>query len=371
MNELLIILLKAIGGIIASYFVIRYFFKNSIISYIGILSIGGAIVTGILSKLDVLHYISPVTSLFLQVSNGIVIMYLISKIIKKPIQDISNQLEQLSNNNLEYKSKPENFGKYELLKLNISINKIRENLKNIITDIKQNSSNMFDVSKQLTTASKTISQNANTQAATTEEIASSMEEMLATISLNTRNAEITGETTQNTANEMNKSSEIFAKTIKSVTEINEKIDLITEIALKINILSLNAAIEAARAGKYGRGFAVVALEVKKLAEKTRIASDEISEISKTGKDISKIADEKLSKIIPEISKSSKLVNNIVNASKEQQAGVENINNSIIRLTEISNKNSFSAENMSSSAYKLTNYAKKLDDLISVFDITLR
>jgi len=246
--------------------------------------------------------------------------------------------------------------------------KQKNTLLKMAEGIKEISENIYKASEQLSSTSQIISQNANEQAATTEEISSSMEQMLATISSNTQNAEITGKTSEKSANEMQQSNEIFIKTIKSVSEISEKISIITEIANKTDILSINAAIEAARAGEAGKSFAVVAHEIRKLADKTKKASDEITELSQNGQDISRIAGDTLEKVIPEIIKSAKLVGEIVSASREQQRGVEMINTSILQLTEITNENSASAEEMASSAEQLSAQAEQLKELISVFKI---
>jgi len=133
-------------------------------------------------------------------------------------------------------------------------------------------------------------------------------------------------------------------------------------------LSINAAIEAARAGEAGKGFAVVSNEIRKLADKTKTASDKITKLSKNGQDISRIAGKALEKVIPEIIKSAELVNNIVSASREQQSGVEMINTSIQQLTETTNENSASAEEMSASAEELSAQAEQLKELISIFKI---
>ena len=111
---------------------------------------------------------------------------------------------------------------------------------------------------------------------------------------------------------------------------------------------------------------MVAKEVRQLADKSKIASEEISELSESGQEISKKAGEKLERIIPEIMESVELVRNIVLASKEQQIGVGAINNSIQQLTEITNENSASAEEMSASAEELSAQAEQLKSLISVF-----
>jgi len=246
--------------------------------------------------------------------------------------------------------------------------KQKNTLLKMAEGIKDGSEQIFKASEQLASNSQQISSNANEQASTTEEISSSMEEMLAMISSNTQNASITGKSAKKSAHEIKQSNEFFIQMINSVSEIINKNSIITEIAKKTDILSINAAIEAARAGETGKGFAVVAYEIRKLADKTKMAAEEISELSEKGKDVSKIAGDKLSKTIPDIIKSAELVNHIVLAGKEQQSGVENINNSIQQLTEITSQNSASAEEMSASAEELSAQAEQLKELISVFKI---
>jgi methyl-accepting chemotaxis protein len=243
-----------------------------------------------------------------------------------------------------------------------------EMLINMVKETKSISLEIFDASEQLSIISHDLSHNANKQAATTEEVASSMEQMLATISSNTEKAIITKKISSESAKEIKESNKVFKQTIQSVSDINNKTTTITDIAFQTNILSLNASVEAARAGKAGKGFAVVAQEVRKLAEKTKLMSEEISKISAEGKKVSDIAGKKLDKLIPEILKSAKLVDNIVLASQEQKNGVEVINTSIYQLAEITNYNSASAEKMSASAENLSTQAERLKSLILGFRI---
>ncbi len=247
-------------------------------------------------------------------------------------------------------------------------NKLRFNINQLIANLIETTEKVNEASRQLNVVSELLSERSGKQASTTEEIAGSMEEMLATINENTQRAEMTGKTSEKSAHEIQESNSAFMETIKSVSEISEKIKIITQIAGKTNILSINAAIEAARAGEVGKGFGVVAEEIRKLADNTKNASDTINELSAKGQDISRIAKEKLENLVPEILESAELVKSIVIASREQQNGVEAINAAVQQLTEITNANSATSEEMSASADELEKQAKLLKNLIAVFKI---
>ncbi len=316
-----------------------------------------------------ISFISLVSIVIISILVSIVFAIYMTRSIIYPIKEVVLSLKKISNKQIDFQITEKRND--EIGELYSSINEINTNFKDIILNINDTATAVSDASNQLSSASQDISSRANEQAATTEEVATSMEQMLAMINSNSQNAEQTGKSSTKSANEMKQSNEIFVQTIKSVSEISEKITIISEIADKTDILSINAAIEAARAGESGKGFSVVANEIRKLADKTKIASDEITKLSQTGQDISRIAGEKLEIIIPEIIKSAELVNNIVSAGKEQQSGVENINISVQQLTEITNENSASAEEMSASAEELSAQAEQLKSMIasSVNDIT--
>ena len=299
----------------------------------------------------------------------VIFNYLLAKLLNNFISKADNDIKAVSEGNLSITiDKNLLKRKDEIGNISKSLQKMIIQFNTIISQISASNQQLSDASNQLSSASLDISNRANEQAVTTEEIASSMEQILGMIISNTQNAEKTGQSSEKTATQMKLSNEVFVQTIKSVSEISEKILVISEIADKTDILSINAAIEAARAGDSGKGFSVVANEIRKLADKTKFASDEITKLSKTGQEISKIAGEKLNNAIPEIIKSAELVNHITSASKEQQSSVENINASIQQLTEITNENSASAEEMSASAEELSAQAKQLKKLISVFNI---
>ncbi len=367
MNPLLLIILKLFVSIPIIILILRWFFRKSILLKIGFIMIVSTIVFAIITRYEAGGHINSIVSFIVQILIVSFALFLVKIMIKKPLSDSINNVIQLSEHNFDIDIE-EVKGKYELSELNSALIKLKNNFNSIVKEIKENSSGLTNASEQLSAIAQQIAQNANKQAATTEEVASSIEQVLSMISTSTKNAEITEKTSTKSAKDIEQSNAAFMQTIESVAEINNKTEIITDIAFQTNILSLNASIEAARAGNAGKGFAVVAQEVGKLAEKSKIASIEITELSANGQDISKIAGEKLEKIIPEIINSAQLVKSIVEANQEQKIGVEAISDSVQQLSDITNQNSASAEEMAASAEQLSAQAEQLKELISVFKV---
>ena len=293
----------------------------------------------------------------------IVYFFMVNAIVS-PINELVGYVKRISNKEINFNI--ETPRKDEIGVLYASVNEINKNFKAIISKINETSSVLLIAGKQLSDTSLEVSNSANEQASTTEEISASMEEMLSQIISNNENLAHTEKISNKSAKEIESSSQTFMQTIDSVINISQNIEIISDIAFQTNLLALNASVEAARAGDAGKGFAVVAQEVKKLAEKSQKASEEIEKLSKSGQEIAEIAGKKLKEIMPEISKSARLINNTVIASLEQKAGAELINTSIMQLTDITNKNSSLAEEMSSSAEELSRRAQHLKEIIAEF-----
>ncbi|MBI9064753.1 MAG: HAMP domain-containing protein, partial [Marinilabiliaceae bacterium] len=297
-----------------------------------------------------------------------VIVFFISKNITRPIIRIVDNMKEIAQGNiittLTLSGREDEIGVLE-----VSLNTMVLKLKEVVESIIEGASHISAASQQFSSTSEQISQGANEQAASVEEISSTTEEIAANIEQNTDNAQQTEQISVNAQKGVQEVSEQSARSVDATRIIADKIQVINDIAFQTNILALNAAVEAARAGEHGRGFAVVAAEVRKLAENSRKAADEIVNHAKNTLVLAEGAGAKMLEMLPEIEKTTILVQEIAAASREQSSATNQVNSAIQELSSITQENSSAAEELASSAEELSSQAESLKDLVAFFKIS--
>ncbi|MDG5470083.1 methyl-accepting chemotaxis protein [Deltaproteobacteria bacterium IMCC39524] len=239
-------------------------------------------------------------------------------------------------------------------------------LKDVISNVKLSVENVASGAQAMSASSEEMSQGASEQAAAAEEASSSVEQMTANIRQNADNAIETEKIALSAAQDASEGGEAVNATVGAMKEIAEKIMIIEEISRQTNLLALNAAIEAARAGEHGKGFAVVAAEVRKLAERSQVAAGEINELSTSSVAVAQKAGEILGQLVPNIQQTAELVQEISAASREQDAGADQIAKSIQQLDAVIQQNASASEEMASTSEELSGQSEQLEEMVSFF-----
>jgi methyl-accepting chemotaxis protein len=242
-------------------------------------------------------------------------------------------------------------------------------LSSIVSQVQEASGMLVAASDQLSATAQSLSQGASEQAASVEETSASMEEMSASIAQNNENAKVTGDIATRTAKESVEGGVAVRETVSAMKQIAQKIAIIDDIAYQTNLLALNAAIEAGRAGEHGKGFAVVAAEVRKLAERSQVAAQEIGHLATGSVDLAERAGTLLETIVPSIQKTSDLVQEISAASAEQNSGASQINGAITQISQAIQQNAAASEELAATSEEVSAQAMELQSSMEFFKLT--
>ena len=275
--------------------------------------------------------------------------------IESNIDSVLDVLEEYSNSNYMNKVKTNGI-KEHLLKLANGVNTLGDAITQMLVENKANGLQLEKSSDVLLKNVDILNKNSNSAASSLEETAAALEEMTSTLSGNTQNvvqmakyASLLSTSASQGESLANETTIAMNEIDLEVSSISDAIIVIDQIAFQTNILSLNAAVEAATAGEAGKGFAVVAQEVRNLASRSAEAANEIKRLvenatkkANDGKSISNKMIDGYNGLNENIIKTIELINNVENTSKEQLAGIEQINDAVTSLDQQTQENAMIA-----------------------------
>jgi methyl-accepting chemotaxis protein len=300
---------------------------------------------------------------------ALVLVVLLRREITRPISLLADRLKDIAQGEGDLTKRIDYDARNEIGEVARWFNEFVDKLAPVIAQVRTTANSLSSASDQVSASAQSLSRGTSEQAASVEETTSSLEQMNASISQNADNSRQMEKMATEGADEMAQCSQIVADAVNAMKSITDKISIVEEIAYQTNLLALNAAIEAARAGEHGRGFAVVASEVRKLAERSQAAAQEISSLTSTSVSTAERAGEALRALVPTIRKTAELVQEVATASREQSAGVSQVNRAMTQVDQVTQHNAAAAEELSATAETMNSQASELQQLMAGFKVS--
>ncbi len=316
-------------------------------------------------KSNSVYFVSLILAL-LSIVVSVILIYTLFNYIVKPLRSAMSFANAIAQGDLTQNLVINQHD--EAGKLVLALDQMNKKLREVVGSVINGMQSISAASQQLSSTAQVLSQGANEQASSIEEVSSTMEEIASNIYQNTENSQQTEKISIEANNGIKVVAEKALQTVKANKEIASKITVVNDIAFQTNILALNAAVEAARAGDQGRGFAVVAAEVRKLAERSKIAAEEIVGLAGNSLELAEGAGTVMMNTIPKIENTTKLVQEISASSQEQSNGATQVNNAIQQLNNVTQQTAAASEELATSAEEMAGQAQTLTEMISFFKI---
>lgn len=342
---------------------VKKFFKETITASV---DRRGEIMDIVEYDIHIAHIALIVGALLLAVLGFAVASWFAQRVVRHLLLCLNGLLEIAGGNLGEQFMEKDMEGNDEFRQLLRGLEDLRCKLRRVIQDIQHGAGEVNQASEQLSTIACGVAEANGRQAASTEEVSGSMEEMAASVSMNCDKAREANQLAGRMRGQIEQVEERAKKSVEKGVEINARIGVIKEIVEQTNILALNAAVEAARAGEYGAGFSVVANEVRKLAERSKAAAEEITGLTAESQRMAVEAGELMVEALPAVEKTTDLVKEITAYSDEQQQGATQINTAIQDFNVAVQANATAAGEMASSSEALNAQAQMLRDAVAYF-----
>jgi methyl-accepting chemotaxis protein len=321
-----------------------------------------------------------ITAAGISLALGLILSFLIARGFAAPLGQAVVTLERVAEGDLTATLDVDT--KDEVGRMAGALNRAVERLSSTMREVADSAANASCSSQQLAAASEAIASGAQQQAASLEETSASLEEITATVRQSADNAQQASQLASGSKDSALQGQEVVTKAITAMAEINaasarisDIISTIDEIAFQTNLLAVNAAVEAARAGDEGRGFAVVASEVRSLAQRSAVAAKEIKVLIQdslrkveAGSVLVNRSGETLQGIVGSVKRVTDIVTEIAAASGEQSVGIEQVNNAMTQMDQVTQSNSAQTEELSATAEALSEQAAHLAELMGTFTL---
>jgi len=304
----------------------------------------------------------------------------LTDVIERVLSDVSLVMEAMAEGDLTTAITNDYQGIYAECKNNINGTLI--NLSNFIVQIRDSADFIDSSSQEIASGNDNLSQRAEQQAASLEQTAASMEQLATTVKDNAGNTQRAHQVVNSASQLAQKGGEIVKSAIIAMQDINDSsneiaeiIGVIDEIAFQTNLLALNAAVEAARAGEHGRGFAVVATEVRNLAQRSANAAKQSNDLIqnsmqkvRAGTAFVNETGIALTEIVNSVAQVGEIVAQIANASAEQTAGIDQVNQAVSQMDDITQQNAALAEQAAASSISMHDQSTNMSKLLGFFKI---
>nr|WP_311527527.1 methyl-accepting chemotaxis protein [uncultured Ralstonia sp.] len=313
---------------------------------------------------------------------GLAGAFLFSRSITRPLSRAVDVASAVSHGDL---AKPfEARGTDEIGQLLIALKEMQTSLASVVSEVRRNVEGVASASSQIASGNLSLSSRTEAQAASLQETAANIEQITATVRLNSENAVQASTLAGHASDTASRGGKVMSDVVQTMQGISESsarvgeiIGVIDSIAFQTNILALNAAVEAARAGEQGRGFAVVAGEVRTLAQRSATAAKEIkgligqsTERVEAGARLVQDAGCIIDEIVASVQRVTQIVAEISSASAEQSTGIEQVNIAVGQIEEVTQQNAALVEEASAAAQAMADQADALRRAVAIFKVDM-